>query len=152
MRYRYLDDFRRGISVFAIFSYGIAVLGTPQCPPRSASDWLKQIFSPWEAIDHFYSRGQWLCRFLGVNLHNIFLLHQYGRLFLVLYTNMAGVTPCKNDLHPDLCSATSSVWNICARFSDVISRGTSGGVVIGGLFSQTCLSYSVKNRRPILLP
>ena len=34
MRYRYLVDFRRGISVFAIFSYGIAVLGTPQCPPR----------------------------------------------------------------------------------------------------------------------
>ena len=33
MRYRYLDDFRRGISVFAIFSYGIVVLGTPQCPP-----------------------------------------------------------------------------------------------------------------------
>ena len=33
MRYRYLDDFPRGISVFAIFSYGIAVLGTPQCPP-----------------------------------------------------------------------------------------------------------------------
>ena len=35
MRYRYLDDFRRGISVFAIFSYGIAVLGTP--PPMSPS-------------------------------------------------------------------------------------------------------------------
>ena len=33
MRYRYLDDFLRGISLFAIFSYGIAVLGTPQCPP-----------------------------------------------------------------------------------------------------------------------
>ena len=33
MRYRYLDDFWHGISVFAIFSYGIAVLGTPQCPP-----------------------------------------------------------------------------------------------------------------------
>ena len=32
MRYRYLDDFRRGIAVFAIFSYGIAVLGTP--PPN----------------------------------------------------------------------------------------------------------------------
>ena len=29
----FLDDFRRSISVFAIFSYGIAVLGTPQCPP-----------------------------------------------------------------------------------------------------------------------
>ena len=35
MRYRYLDDFRRGISVFALFSYGIAVLGTPQCPPQN---------------------------------------------------------------------------------------------------------------------
>ena len=29
MRYRWLDDFPRGISVFAIFSYGNAVLGTP---------------------------------------------------------------------------------------------------------------------------
>ena len=38
MRYRYLDDFRRGISVFAIFSYGIAVLDTPQCPPPRARD------------------------------------------------------------------------------------------------------------------
>ena len=37
MRYRYLDDFRRGISVFALFSYGIAVLGTHQCPPRSGN-------------------------------------------------------------------------------------------------------------------
>ena len=36
MRYRYLDNFRRGISVFAIFSYGITVLGTPQCPPLIA--------------------------------------------------------------------------------------------------------------------
>ena len=34
MRYRYLNDFGRRISVFAIFSYGIAVLGTPQCPPQ----------------------------------------------------------------------------------------------------------------------
>ena len=34
MRYRYLDDFRHGISVFAIFSYGIAVLGTPNVPLR----------------------------------------------------------------------------------------------------------------------
>ena len=35
MRYRYFVD-RHGISVFANFSYGIAVLGTPpppQCPP-----------------------------------------------------------------------------------------------------------------------
>ena len=33
MLYRHLDDFRRGIAVFAIFSYGIAVLGSPQCSP-----------------------------------------------------------------------------------------------------------------------
>ena len=39
MRYRYLDDFRRGISVFAIFSYGIAVLGTPQSPPPKTPSW-----------------------------------------------------------------------------------------------------------------
>ena len=42
MRYRYLDDFRRGISVFAIFSHGIAVLGTPQCPPPTAGGRLSQ--------------------------------------------------------------------------------------------------------------
>ena len=42
MRYRYLDDFRRGISVFTIFSYGIAVLGTPQCPPPN---WDKNTFA-----------------------------------------------------------------------------------------------------------
>ena len=44
MRYRYLDDFRRGISVFAIFSYGIAVLGTPQCPPLHSTERLRNIF------------------------------------------------------------------------------------------------------------
>ena len=33
MRYGYLDDFRRSISVFAIFSYGNAVLGTPPMSP-----------------------------------------------------------------------------------------------------------------------
>ena len=42
MRYRYLDDFRRGISVFAIVCYGIAVLGTPNVPLCKFSDvWLK---------------------------------------------------------------------------------------------------------------
>ena len=38
MRYGYLDGFRRGISVFAIFSYGNEVLGTPQCPPPKTKD------------------------------------------------------------------------------------------------------------------
>ena len=33
MRYRHFVDFRPGISVFANFSYGIAVLGTP--PPNA---------------------------------------------------------------------------------------------------------------------
>ena len=33
MRYRHFVYFRHGIWVFVNFSYGIAVLGTPQCPP-----------------------------------------------------------------------------------------------------------------------
>ena len=36
MRYRYFVDFRHGISVFANFSNGIAVLGTPP-PPKAPS-------------------------------------------------------------------------------------------------------------------
>ena len=34
MQYRYFVDFRLGILVFANFSYGIAVLGTPPPPPN----------------------------------------------------------------------------------------------------------------------
>ena len=42
MRYPYLDYFRRGISVFAIVCYVIAVLGTPNVPLCKFSDvWLK---------------------------------------------------------------------------------------------------------------
>ena len=36
MRYRYFVHFRHGISVCANFSYGTAVLGTPQCPSPDA--------------------------------------------------------------------------------------------------------------------
>ena len=36
MGYRYFVHFRHGISVFANFSYGTAVLGTPQCPSPDA--------------------------------------------------------------------------------------------------------------------
>ena len=45
MRYRYLVDFRRGISVFAIFSYGIAVLGTPNVPLQ----YVKASLNPYKA-------------------------------------------------------------------------------------------------------
>ena len=37
MRYRHFVDFRHGISVFANFCYGTAVLGTPKCPPHFVS-------------------------------------------------------------------------------------------------------------------
>ena len=40
MRYRYLVHFRHGIWVFTNFSYGIAELGAPQCPPRLALTWV----------------------------------------------------------------------------------------------------------------
>ena len=33
MRYWYLDDFQCSILIFHIFSYGIAVLGSPKCLP-----------------------------------------------------------------------------------------------------------------------
>ena len=36
MRFRYSIDFRCGIAVFANFFGGIAVLGTPQCPPPTS--------------------------------------------------------------------------------------------------------------------
>ena len=36
MRYQYFVDFWHGISVFPNFSYGIAVLGTPNAPPSMA--------------------------------------------------------------------------------------------------------------------
>ena len=44
-RYQYLDDFRRGISVFVIFPYGIAVLGNPNVPltivSLPLSEWMR---------------------------------------------------------------------------------------------------------------
>ena len=44
--------------------------------------------------------------------------------------------------HPDLGSDASSVWNCCARFSDVISRRNQrGGVPKYQLFSQAVLIY-----------
>ena len=32
------------------------------------------------------------------NSHRIFFVHKHGRRFIVLYTNMAAVTSCENDL------------------------------------------------------
>ena len=39
MRYRYFVDFRHGISVFANFSCGIAVLGTAPPPSSMSPSW-----------------------------------------------------------------------------------------------------------------
>ena len=95
MRYRYLDDFRRGISVFAIFSYGIAVLGTPQCPPRHEYDkyrpgsvshtpsTTKTPGRPLYKKVKFYGRRehfvQWFC------LLKCALLNVYQRFFYYVY-------------------------------------------------------------------
>ena len=40
MQYWYLDDFRSGVPVFAFFSYGIAVLGTPPISPSLSKHFL----------------------------------------------------------------------------------------------------------------
>lgn len=45
MRYRYFVDLWRDISVFANFSYGIVVLGSPQY--SSLSQFFPAIFSHW---------------------------------------------------------------------------------------------------------
>ena len=60
--------------------------------------------------DRFHSRayGGLLCKFRGAkgsfylrkafSPQRIFSIHQHGRRFFVLYTNMAAVTSCDNDL------------------------------------------------------
>ena len=75
-------------------------------------------------IDRFQSRGQQLCKLLGIkesfnmwkefNSHRIFFVHKDGRRFIVFCTNMAAVTSCENDLY----SCSIILWKL---FSDVPS-------------------------------
>ena len=61
-----------------------------------------------EEIERFHSRGQHLCKFIGTkesiyirkefNSQRIFLVHQHGRRFIVLDTNMVALTLCENTL------------------------------------------------------
>ena len=61
-----------------------------------------------EEIERFHSRGQHLCKFIGTkesiyirkefNSQRIFLVHQHGRRFIVLDTNMVALTLCENAL------------------------------------------------------
>ena len=61
-----------------------------------------------EEIERFHSRGQHLCKFIGTkesiymreefNSQRIFLVHQHGRRFIVLDTNMVALTLCGNAL------------------------------------------------------
>ena len=62
------------------------------------------------AIGRFLSSDQQLCKFLGTkesfymrkqfNHDRPFLVDQHGRRSIILYTNMAAVTSCENDLPP----------------------------------------------------
>ena len=66
-----------------------------------------------QSIDRFQSRGQELCILLGIkesfnmskefDSHRIFFVHKHGRRSIVLYTNMAAVTSCENDLYSRKC-------------------------------------------------
>ena len=64
MWYRYLDDFPCSILVSAIYCYGIAVLGIPQCPPPhdnhiyfwdffSSFHWIRQLLT--HICSHFHA-------------------------------------------------------------------------------------------------
>ena len=78
-------------------------------------------------IDRFQSRGQKLCKLLGIkeslnmwkefNSHRIFLVHKHGRRFILLYTNMAAVTSCENALY----SSSIILW-IFFRHPKFLSR------------------------------
>ena len=46
----------------------------------------------------------------------------------------------KHKQYPDLGSDTSSVWNFCTRFPDVICGEASGGIAKYRLFSQPMLA------------
>ena len=60
------------------------------------------------AIDSFQSRGQQLCKLLGIkesfklweefNSYRILFVHKHGRRFIVLFINMAAVTSCENEI------------------------------------------------------
>ena len=55
----------------------------------------------WASPLSLQSRGQQLCKLLGIkefNSHTIFFVHKHVRRFIVLYTNMAAVMSCENDL------------------------------------------------------
>ena len=81
-------------------------------------------------IDRFQSRDQELCKLLGIkesfsiwkefSSHRIFFVHKHGRRFIVLYTNMATVTSCENDLLPALHSVSlySSLRNKLTKWLD----------------------------------
>ena len=61
-----------------------------------------------EEIERFHSRGQHPCKFIGTkesiyirkefNSQRILLVHQHGRRFIVLDTNMVALTLCENAL------------------------------------------------------
>ena len=53
--------------------------------------------------------------------------------------------------YPDLGSDASAVWNFFARFSDVISREVSGGVVKCRLFSHGSVSPCQSKSRDCVL-
>ena len=54
--------------------------------------------------------------------------------------------------YPDLGSDRSSVWNSCGRFSDIISKGTSGGVRKCGLFLRLYIHTQTEWINTMFLP
>ena len=68
---------------------------------------IRGLEGPCWSIDRFQSRGQQLCKLLGIkesfNMrkefpHDFFFAHKHGRRSIVFYANMAAVTSCENGL------------------------------------------------------
>ena len=61
-------------------------------------DWKTLLMAVNLVVDRFQSRGQQLCKLLGIKKSFNMWKEFNSRRFIVLYTNMAAVTTCENDL------------------------------------------------------
>ena len=90
--------------IFVLYKIGRGGLGGGR-----AGNGMTAYLRKYGGIDRFESRGQQLCKLLGIkesfsmrkafNSHRIFFVYKHGRRFIVLCTNIAAVTSCENDLY-----------------------------------------------------
>ena len=116
-------SFKKRLEIFSIFSDFISIFQTffrsgkllkiaalyePCVFTRCFTPQLARVHS--RSDSHFGSHQGWILTFVTIHILEVLLIGESKFL-----TNQK--------CYPDLGSDASSVWNFCARFSDVISRG-----------------------------